>query len=59
GIVIPPKSNAKKPRNYDRHLYRTRHLIENFFAKLKQYRAIASRYDETSCHFSLLSCLTP
>ncbi|MDR2539039.1 MAG: transposase, partial [Chlamydiales bacterium] len=51
GIVIPPKRNAKKPRNYDRHLYRSRHLIENFFAKLKLYRAIATRYDKTSCIF--------
>jgi transposase len=51
GIVIPPKSNAKKPRDYDRHLYRTRHLIENFFAKLKQYRAIATRYDKTARNF--------
>ncbi|KOR39575.1 transposase, partial [Xanthomonas oryzae] len=27
------------------------HLIENFFAKLKQYRAIATRYDKTACNF--------
>ncbi|MEA5448111.1 transposase, partial [Leptolyngbya sp. CCNP1308] len=31
---------------YDRELYKARHLIENFFAKLKQYRAIATRYDK-------------
>jgi transposase len=24
--------------------YKARHLIDNFFAKLKQYRAIATRY---------------
>ncbi|NGZ03259.1 MAG: IS5/IS1182 family transposase, partial [Nitrospira sp. WS238] len=28
-----------------------RHLIENFFAKLKQYRAIATRYDKTVRNF--------
>ncbi|MGF1523490.1 MAG: transposase, partial [Leptolyngbyaceae cyanobacterium] len=28
-----------------------RHLIENFFAKLKQYRAIATRYDKTARNF--------
>jgi transposase len=28
-----------------------RHLIENFFAWLKQYRAIATRYDKTACNF--------
>jgi hypothetical protein len=37
--VIPPKANRKNPRPYDRDLYQARHLIENFFAKLKQYRA--------------------
>ncbi len=41
--VIPPKANRKDPRPYDRDLYKARHLIENFFAKLKQYRAIATR----------------
>ena len=45
--VIPPKRNRKEPRDYDRELYQARHLIENFFCKLKQYRAIATRYDKT------------
>ena len=34
--VIPPKSNRKEPWEFDRDKYRWRHLIENFFAKLKQ-----------------------
>ena len=37
--VIPPKKNRKQQREYDQYLYQARHLIENFFAKLKQYRA--------------------
>ena len=41
--VIPPKANRKAPRLYDRDLYKARHLIENFFARLKQFRAIATR----------------
>ncbi len=49
--VIPPKSNRKSPCCYDKHLYKARHLIENFFAKLKQYRAIATRYDKTARNF--------
>lgn len=49
--VIPPKSNRKEQRTYDRILYQARHLIENFFAKLKQYRAIATRYDKTAQNF--------
>ena len=49
--VIPSRANRKSPRDYDRHLYRERHLIENFFAKLKQFRAIATRYDKTAPNF--------
>ena len=37
--VIPPKSNRKDQREYDKYLYKARHLIENFFLKLKQFRA--------------------
>lgn len=49
--VIPSKSMRKEPRAYDRAKYQARHLIENFFAKLKQYRAIATRYDKTARNF--------
>ena len=49
--IIPPKSNRCEPRNYDRETYKARHLIENFFAKLKQFRAIATRYDKTARNF--------
>ena len=49
--VIPPKSNRKQPRDLDKHLYAARHLIENFFARLKQFRAIATRYDKTARNF--------
>ena len=49
--VIPPKANRKNPRLYDKDLYKARHLVENFFAKLKQYRAIATRYDTRAAHF--------
>ncbi len=49
--VIPPKSNRKQQRDYDKDLYKTRHLVENFFLKLKQFRAIATRYDKTARNF--------
>ena len=49
--VIPSKKNRTIPIEYDKHIYKSRHLIENFFAKLKQYRAIATRYDKTSQNF--------
>jgi len=50
-LVIPPKSNRKVQRTFDRELYKARHLMENFFCKLKQYRAIATRYDKTARNF--------
>lgn len=50
-VVIPPKRNRKHPREYDKELYKARHLIENFFAKLKQYRGIATRYDKRAENF--------
>ncbi len=49
--VIPPKANRRVPRDFDRDTYKARHLIENFFAKLKQFRAIATRYDKTARNF--------
>jgi transposase len=49
--VIPSKSMRKEPRLYDKFLYQSRHLIENFFAKLKQFRGIATRYDKTAQNF--------
>ena len=49
--VIPPRRNRKQLREYDKELYKARHLIENFFAKLKQYRAIATRYDKRARNF--------
>lgn len=49
--VIPPKRTRTDQREYDRHLYGARHLIENFFCKLTQYRAIATRYDKTQRNF--------
>jgi transposase len=50
-VVIPPRANRKSLRPYDQHLYEARHLIENFFCKLKQFRAIATRYDKTAQNF--------
>jgi transposase len=49
--VIPPKAGRRLPRDFDRDLYKARHLMENFFAKLKQFRAIATRYDKTARNF--------
>ena len=50
-VVIPPKSNRKVQREFDKEAYKARHLIENFFCRLKQYRAIATRYDKPRRNF--------
>ena len=49
--VIPPNKNRTQQRSFDKELYKARHLIENFFARLKQFRAIATRYDKTARNF--------
>ena len=50
-VVIPPRSNQLTPREFDRHLYRARNLIERFFARLKHFRRIATRYDKLAKSF--------
>ena len=49
--VIPPRRTRTEQRDYGRELYAARHLIEHFFCQLKQYRAIATRYDKTARNF--------
>jgi transposase len=50
--VIPPKANRKQQRDYDSDAYKWRHLIENYFAKIKEFRGIATRYDKTDCSYA-------
>ncbi len=49
--VIPPRSNRLNPRSFDRHLYKSRNLIERFFSRIKQFRRIATRYDKLAKSF--------
>lgn len=49
--VIPPRSNRLTQRSFDHHLYRDRHLIERFFARIKHFRRIATRYDKLASSF--------
>jgi len=49
--VSPPRRNRTDQRAYDRDLYEARHLIEHFSCRLKQFRAIATRYDKTKRNF--------
>ena len=49
--VIPPRSNRLTQRSFDRHLYKDRNLIERFFARIKHFRRIATRYDKLARNF--------
>lgn len=56
--VIPPTSNRKTQRQYNRELYRERNLIERAFNRLKQWRRIATRYDRRSLYYLAALYLT-
>ena len=49
--VIPPMKHRREQRDYDRHLYKDRNLVERFFNRLKQFRRIATRYEKLACNF--------
>ncbi|MDJ0610614.1 MAG: IS5 family transposase [Kiloniellales bacterium] len=52
--VIPPKADRVRAIACDFAMYRWRHLVENFFCALKQFRRIAKRYDKTDMSFTAM-----
>lgn len=44
--VIRPNPTRAKPADYDRHVYKERHLVEIFFNRIKHFRRVATRYDK-------------
>ena len=49
--VIPSRKNRKEPRDYDKHWYKMRNIVERTFSWLKRYRRIATRYEKTGQNF--------
>ena len=49
--VIPPRKHRKEQRDYDKYLYKMRHLVENAFLRLKQWRGIATRYAKNTASY--------
>ncbi|KTR84496.1 transposase [Novosphingobium barchaimii] len=49
--VIPGRRNRKRTIRYDKERYRGRHLIENAFCRLKDFRRVATRYDKLAASF--------
>ena len=54
---IPARRGRKNPAAHDRKLYKQRHRIENLFARLKDWRRIATRYDRCGELFLSAICL--
>jgi transposase len=52
--VIPRRANEPPPRHFDRAAYRRRNVIERLINRLKQNRAIATRYDKLADHYLAL-----
>src|SRR5687768_11388590 len=53
-VVIAQHPRRTKPLDLDREMYKWRHLIENFFCKLKEFKRIALRSDKTDPSFSAM-----
>lgn len=49
--VIPSTASRKVKRTIDGHTYKERHLVENFFCKIKRYRRVATRYEKNAINF--------
>jgi transposase len=49
--VIPGKANRKRKIPLDKARYRSRHLVENAFCRLKDFRRVATRYDKLARNF--------
>jgi len=49
--VIPGRRNRKHTICYDKQRYRARHLIENAFCRLEDFRRVATRYDKLAANF--------
>jgi len=52
--VIPPRAKRLNPADYDHEKYKWRHLIENFFQRLKEFRGIATRCCKTDSSFAAI-----
>lgn len=48
---IPPKSSMKEPWDCDYFRYKERHVVENFFLKIKEFRRVAMRFDKLAKRF--------
>jgi len=57
-IVISQHPRRSRPLKIDADVYKWRHLVENFFAKLKEFKRIAMRSDKTDASYAAMINLT-
>jgi len=55
--VIPAKRNRKVHIPHDEEAYKWRHLIENYFSKIKEFRGVNTRYDKTDTSYEATWCI--
>lgn len=55
-VVIPSNRSRRRRRPFNRKLYKRRHLVENFFQRLKRYRRVATRYEKLATNFFAMVC---
>ena len=53
-VVIPPRANRVDEIDYDSEMYKWRHLVENFFCKLKHFRRLAMRFEKTDVSYAAM-----
>jgi len=49
--VIPAKRNRRNALSHDKDIYKWRHLVENYFSKIKEFRGVDTRYDKTDTSY--------
>lgn len=54
---IPPRANRRHPASYSKPSYRKRHLVENFFERIKNFRRVSTRYDKLAETYLGFVCL--
>ena len=53
-VVISPRANRVDEIDYDSEMYKWRHLVENFFCKLKHFRRLAMRFEKTDASYAAM-----
>jgi transposase len=58
--VIPTKAPRKEVIKYDKHTYKERHLVENFFQFIKRFRRVGTRYEMNAQNYAgmvMIACI--